>query len=773
MKVYVRKIDNQCVEKQVSVLKSVVEDFFGNNLIVENDETVPGGKILKFVGIDIPTKVEKYVRILPQTDPRFSSGDLKNLLSEKYEEGDFLVFYEANRKYEIEVIKPSDSRYEALVKLCERDERHTLFEIESKITNTSNRKEEYKNWLIAKGEHKEETIKNYVRYITYIYEKGYCDIDLFSTDDLDLIDSLLYKFKNDQNYIDYNEQNNRNPYYALIQYQQFIKELKEKHSSDEKDLRTFYIENLKDNAHVVQEISNRKRFIEEYPLEKLLTISKEDYCLGLDNQNSLCYKLEFGDYSETGFGISGYAYKSGMYYSAKDGIYKGKNGKDISNPDEYWDDYRKQLYAFLKEMETQEPNFILDEKYPLLGGTGNYMFLTKLLCLYYPDRFISSSDDETYSKLAKYLNVKFGKNAIQNSYYANIEFRKYIPESKENDAYYISNAIWKFFHEEKAKVEDNGEIVTGAYNKIFYGVPGSGKSFRVNTEFSKDEYYIETITFHPEYTNSDFIGQIIPKVKDNEVEYKFHPGAFTKALQYALTHKGEKVCLKIEEINRGNAAAIFGDIFQLLDRIDDKEKYPNDIGKSRYTIFNGPILDYLHDEGIVIDEVYIPSNMWIVATMNTSDQNVFTLDTAFKRRWKMEYIRNIFDPNDKKYSKQLREAKIPNTEITWEQFVTEINKKIANDDSTINSEDKQMGMYFVTLEEVQNEKEFAEKILSYIWDDVAKIDIEEWFGNIKSYDELLSSYEKNSVKVFYKLFDNYQIHIEENNDEQSNESDTI
>ena len=70
-------------------------------------------------------------------------------------------------------------------------------------------------------------------------------------------------------------------------------------------------------------------------------------------------------------------------------------------------------------------------------------------------------------------------------------------------------------------------------------------------------------------------------------------------------------------------------------------------------------------------------------------------------------------------------------------------------------------------------KEFAEKILSYIWDDVAKIDIEEWFGNIKSYDELLSSYEKNSVKVFNKLFDNYQIHIEENNDEQSNESDTI
>ena len=82
-------------------------------------------------------------------------------------------------------------------------------------------------------------------------------------------------------------------------------------------------------------------------------------------------------------------------------------------------------------------------------------------------------------------------------------------------------------------------------------------------------------------------------------------------------------------------------------------------------------------------------------------------------------------------------------------------------------------MYFVTLEEVQNEKEFAEKILSYLWDDVAKINIEDWFGNIKTYDELLSSYEKESVRVFNKLFENYQIHIEENNDEQSDEQDTI
>ena len=302
------------------------------------------------------------------------------------------------------------------------------------------------------------------------------------------------------------------------------------------------------------------------------------------------------------------------------------------------------------------------------------------------------------------------------------------------------------------------------FNKIYYGVPGCGKSYTVDKIFNESEYVVFRTTFHPEYTNSDFVGQIIPVVKDSKVEYSFHPGAFSLALKYALENREQKVCLIIEEINRGNASAIFGDIFQLLDR-EDK-------GKSKYKIYNGPIIDYLNDNEIYLEKIYIPSNLWIIATMNTSDQNVFTLDTAFKRRWKMEYIPNVFETDDD-YSKLLREAKIPRTEITWEQFITEVNNKIADADNTINSEDKQLGMYFVTLEEVQNEKEFAEKILSYLWDDVAKINPEDWFGNIKTYDKLLSAYEKSSVKVFNELFKNYQIHIEENSDEQSDESNTI
>lgn len=296
-------------------------------------------------------------------------------------------------------------------------------------------------------------------------------------------------------------------------------------------------------------------------------------------------------------------------------------------------------------------------------------------------------------------------------------------------------------------ISSKKENVTKAFNMIYYGIPGSGKSYIVDEKYNDLEYKIYRTTFHPEYTNSDFVGQIIPTVKDNKVEYNFHPGAFTLALKYALENKDKKVCLIIEEINRGNSSAIFGDIFQLLDR--------NEEGKSKYEIFNGPILDYLNENGMNLERIHIPSNMWIIATMNTSDQNIFTLDTAFKRRWKMEYIKNIFADNDK--SKELKNKVIPFGEkypnVTWEKFVNKINNHIIHDTSGINAEDKQLGKYFVSVEEIDNMKEFSEKILSYLWEDVAKLNASYWFGTISSYEELLESFNKNTLDVFNSLFE--------------------
>ena len=318
-----------------------------------------------------------------------------------------------------------------------------------------------------------------------------------------------------------------------------------------------------------------------------------------------------------------------------------------------------------------------------------------------------------------------------------------------------SSALLKYidFFKEEIIIE-NSNRVKGAYNMIYYGTPGCGKSYLVNKDFNEEEYLVYRTTFHPEYSNSDFVGQIIPKTEGDEIKYEFQEGPFSIALFNAIKHPLKKVCLVIEEINRGNASAIFGDIFQLLDRDSD--------GTSIYSIVNESIRKYLNKKNINIDRISIPSNLWIIATMNTSDQNVFTLDTAFKRRWRMHRIVNKF--KDEQYDKKLSKMYIPGSSYTWEQFVTRINKEIMNKNPIgLNSEDKQLGVYFATenelsLESLNNNEEvinkFIEKVLLYLWEDVAKVDSSLWFDeNIKSFDDLVSEFYAKNLRVFKDMFE--------------------
>ena len=623
-------------------------------------------------------------------------------------------------------------------------------------------------------------------------------------------------------------------------------------------LRQFYIKNLNNNTHIENEIQNRNKFVDEYPLEKFLTMTKEEYCsIGDENNDSFCYKVENGCYKETGFGIRGsYKSKFGFYYSQKDKVYKDKSNRVVENPDDYWNRLRKQIYDFIVYVKDNSPDFTLTDKFDLLGGSGNYMFLTKLLSLYYPDRFISMQDEKRYAKLGEYFNESFNNpSAIINSYYANISFRKNIPEANENHGFYIANAIWHYFNEEneeeefdiaedkqydldflsqelldfrekygkspgthlfgikygqvinkynislekivaKANISSNlaREINKGVAlsnyakklmnplnniiideneddinideddtysddwsgytnkhegeNKIFYGVPGCGKSFIVNEKYNTSEYKVFRTTFYPDYSNSDFVGQIIPKVIEKKVEYNFVAGPFAKALLYALSNKNEDVALIIEEINRGNAAAIFGDIFQLLDRKN---------GLSVYPITNQLLTDYLNNNNITLinDEIRIPRNLHIIGTMNTSDQNVFTLDTAFKRRWNMEYIENKIEGSENENVSIIP----PNNKyegIKWGKFVNTINDKIKRDPSGINGEDKQLGAYFVTEKELKNSIEFADKVLSYLWEDIARINPDYWFKKeyrIESYDDLVKKYNEFYMEIFNDFFD--------------------
>ena len=274
-------------------------------------------------------------------------------------------------------------------------------------------------------------------------------------------------------------------------------------------------------------------------------------------------------------------------------------------------------------------------------------------------------------------------------------------------------------------------------NILLYGVPGCGKSFYVekNYESKVQEGFTIRVVFHPDYTYSDFVGQLMPvlkevknaqDVKEEKLQYDFVPGPFTRILQLAEIHKDQQCLLIIEELNRGNAPAIFGEIFQLLDRNDD--------GTSKYAIYNREISKELYDneqQEKPNEPIKLPPNLTIVATMNTSDQNVFTMDTAFQRRWQMKHIPNRFtgESLDEKTINHVAKH-LPNSEISWGVFAQTINKKMHTANLGFGgTEDKSLGVYFATDNDLDDAERFAEKVLKYLWDDAFKLGRKELFND--------------------------------------------
>lgn len=312
---------------------------------------------------------------------------------------------------------------------------------------------------------------------------------------------------------------------------------------------------------------------------------------------------------------------------------------------------------------------------------------------------------------------------------------------------------------------------TSPLQKIYYGAPGTGKSYKVKHEVipSGIDYY--TVTFYSDYYYSDFVGGIRPTRTASGLEYKFQPGPFAKALRDSFTRP---VYLVIEEINRGNAPAIFGDIFQLLDRKS---------GPSEYSITNHDLYEYLIEEGVTVlpetDKIYLPNNLNIVCTMNTADQNVFVLDSAFKRRFKMEYVPIDFDAYYKNGVLQegckgyIEKCDIFNIgsfeadwkkvipahmheEITtkvkeagrnWPTFAAYVNAKIDEINSSEQkiSEDKKLGPFFIDVEELDNIKAFVDKVIYYLKQDVFKYE-----DNIldESYETLYSKIISGKYDLF-------------------------
>lgn len=294
---------------------------------------------------------------------------------------------------------------------------------------------------------------------------------------------------------------------------------------------------------------------------------------------------------------------------------------------------------------------------------------------------------------------------------------------------------------------------------IYYGVPGCGKSYEVNKVINAEldkygvtdkEYHKVRCVFHPEYCNADFVGQIYPYVKPDNggVEYRFKPGPFAEIVRRAYRNSAEPFFLVIEEINRGNAAAIFGEMFQLLDRIrpeDGPEELSGNIyntGWSSYGVTNIDVNAYVrqkstdnpekieYDDSIPYGDkikfinntaVRLPPNLSIYATMNTNDQNVFTMDNAFQRRFKSKMIRNVLDEISAQYK-----TEIDDTGVCWGNFREWINEKILLPQTAVlKADDKCLGGWFITGEKINGvdkikKEDFAEKVLKYLWDDVFK-----------------------------------------------------
>ena len=316
--------------------------------------------------------------------------------------------------------------------------------------------------------------------------------------------------------------------------------------------------------------------------------------------------------------------------------------------------------------------------------------------------------------------------------------------------------------------ENETEAFINAFDQvIFYGVPGSGKSFSIEekTKNLNETQKIRTV-FHPEYSNADFIGQIMPVLRNEKIAYEFTPGPFSCILKKAYTNPTLNYCLIIEEINRGNAAGIFGEIFQLLDREMNSDSI--NYGWSKYPVNNKFINAYIREDSEldVPDDfseesgIRLPPNLSILATMNTSDQNVFTLDNAFQRRWDMKLIENVFGNTEEEINQ--RNAFVDSAkQITWEKFQTAINIKIGKmtEDAGLSSmEDKRLGCWFVKAVKQGNDyiisKDlFAEKVLKYLWDDAFKFCREKVFNNYTNLESLTRDFKGDKeFSVFKDLF---------------------
>lgn len=419
------------------------------------------------------------------------------------------------------------------------------------------------------------------------------------------------------------------------------------------------------------------------------------------------------------------------------------------------------------------------------GSWSNYSQFSRI------DKLIKAIHPD-YSDLIYYSDPKF----VRNLYQELLSLEK-LPTEKTKDTFktlgggQYHNAMATYIRFlEAAKLLSNVAISLSqnssqdkpSFQIIYYGAPGTGKSHRIKKllkEMNVPKENIFRTTFHPDSDYSSFVGAYKPTMKpvdekyrnvvgkDEEIAYSFVPQTFIKAYTQAYKNPNENVYLIIEEINRGNCAQIFGDLFQLLDRDDNGvSEYPIKADSDLKMYLEGE-LGKNHD-GIKDGELCLPSNLYIWATMNTSDQSLFPIDSAFKRRWDWEY-----EPI--KYMNTDWGIEVDGNMYSWTSFQKEVNNRIF--DAT-NSEDKMLGDFFVKPNNnVISEKQFINKVLFYLWNDVCKDGDGDIFKTEENRDVKFSDlYDTNASVTLKSMMKNLGVSIIETEDieefmEDSNSDD--
>lgn len=289
------------------------------------------------------------------------------------------------------------------------------------------------------------------------------------------------------------------------------------------------------------------------------------------------------------------------------------------------------------------------------------------------------------------------------------------------------------------------DAVTGANNYLYYGAPGTGKSYSINKRMREKDYLFIRTVFHSDMQNSDFVGALKPVQEDHDISYGFSPGPFARALVTAYKNPSRKVCLIIEELNRAQAASVFGELFLLLDR--------DGSGASEYDV------DFPSDEfrnwfqeqtGLANLKLRLPCNLWLAATMNSADQGVFPIDTAFRRRWEQIYMRLNYAEGPEGLVRVINSEGAPSI-VTWRHFVRHLNESLVEDCDQ--QEDRLVGPWFHKKFDEEKGIAIPGKVLIYIWDDILRHQGREilFDSTIKSYGEL-SRKLKSGQRIFSKSF---------------------